>query len=501
MTQTLAAGPALVSRWEAGSDPYGRAVITAAVDARRMGVGSPLPAELLRFAAPGYLTRTQQATASANWFEAAMAYATQLLHGAAAALVPVGSDMGRVAGYDVADFLVQNGMRVRWKDVPPAEAWTAYATCATAANDLLASGEQAHRRMLLVEAEVLFHRAVENGSERAILELAQLFHQQGRIDGLEALPKSGPTAEFVARATASLRGQPVEPTGTRGLRLAVSASEGDDRAEGLLRAGAENDPDAALNLGYLLLERRQYEEAQEYLRRALSGSPAALIPLASALVALGRTAEAEELLREELSDGHPQARSMLVDMWEAQGRHAEAEQNLRAAVSANEYGAWETLAARLQDWDRFEDAEVVLRGAVAAGRFGSWHALARCRQTMGRTDEAEAALRQGAEAGDVMSRDSLTQWFLDRGRVRDAEEVLRVAVHHDDPMAVEQLVRLLTGQDRADECEAFLREVVAAGVLDADVALVRLLRERGRQREAAVLQRYGLKPDGTLAGD
>ena len=97
LTQTLAAAPQLVARWQdaQGSDPYAWAVLTAAADAARLGARAPLSPGLLRAAAPGYCTSAQQAEAPENWFEQALAYATEKLHGAAAALAPAGPAWAR----------------------------------------------------------------------------------------------------------------------------------------------------------------------------------------------------------------------------------------------------------------------------------------------------------------------------------------------------------------------------------------------------------------------
>jgi hypothetical protein len=59
VTQTLAGGPDLVSRWENAPDAYSRAVIHAAVDARRLGHLNSLPAELLRALGASMLTGPQ----------------------------------------------------------------------------------------------------------------------------------------------------------------------------------------------------------------------------------------------------------------------------------------------------------------------------------------------------------------------------------------------------------------------------------------------------------
>ena len=90
LTQTLAAAPQLVARWQDAqtASPYAWAVLTAALDAARLGARAPLSADFLRAAAPGYCTSQQQAEAPDDWFEQALAYATGKLHGAAAALAP-----------------------------------------------------------------------------------------------------------------------------------------------------------------------------------------------------------------------------------------------------------------------------------------------------------------------------------------------------------------------------------------------------------------------------
>ena len=99
LTQTLAAAPQLVARWENAKTaaPYVWAVLTAALDAARLGVRAPLSIDLLRPAAVGYCTDVQQAEAPDNWFEQALAYATGKLHGAVAALSPTGPGMGQAA--------------------------------------------------------------------------------------------------------------------------------------------------------------------------------------------------------------------------------------------------------------------------------------------------------------------------------------------------------------------------------------------------------------------
>ena len=70
LTQTLAAAPQLVARWQDAqtASPYAWAVLTAALDVARLGSRGPLSTGLLRAAALGYCTSLQQAEAPEDWW-------------------------------------------------------------------------------------------------------------------------------------------------------------------------------------------------------------------------------------------------------------------------------------------------------------------------------------------------------------------------------------------------------------------------------------------------
>ena len=149
VTQYLAGVPDLLDRYDGrGRDPYGQAVITAAMDATRLGHASPLSTDLLRAAAGNYCTSQQQAEAPDNWFEQAMAYATGKLRGAVAALNPAVAGMVQVVGYRVADYLDQYGRRTRQDQLGPASLWDALTAHTTSTSDLtrLAQAAQGRRR-------------------------------------------------------------------------------------------------------------------------------------------------------------------------------------------------------------------------------------------------------------------------------------------------------------------------------------------------------------------
>jgi hypothetical protein len=125
--QVLGAARELAHWWEQAPDEdcHGKALITAAIDARRVGISTPVTEECLREAAHGYLLPRQQARAPRDWFAQGMAYATTQLLGATSALVPTATQMADTIGYNAADFLQQYGMRrLRTEPIPQA-AWRA----------------------------------------------------------------------------------------------------------------------------------------------------------------------------------------------------------------------------------------------------------------------------------------------------------------------------------------------------------------------------------------
>ena len=223
LTQTLAAAPQLIDRWEdaRAADPYAWAVLTAALDAARLGTRAPLTVGFLRDAAPGYCTSRQQAEAPASWFEQALAYATEQSHGAAAALDPAGGGMGQIAGYIPADYLIQHASRERRHARVPPSTWDAILNHIRDPDDAARLADSARRRLLYCYAIPLYRRVADAGDEYAAYELAGLLADRGDLDGLRTRADAG--------------------GGAAAYRLAgLLFSRGDlDQAEQILRASAD----------------------------------------------------------------------------------------------------------------------------------------------------------------------------------------------------------------------------------------------------------------------
>jgi hypothetical protein len=239
-------------------------VLTAALDVARLGGRAPLPADLLRAAAPGYCTSVQQAEAPGGWFERALAYATEKLHGAAAALSPAGAGvMGQVAGYTVADYLLQHATRERIPARVPASTWDAILSYVREPADAVRLADSARNRRLYQHAIPLYRRAADGGDWYVAVRLDGLLAERGDLEGLRARADAG---DLFATA-----------------RLTELLAERGDVDE--LRAQADaGDKHAAVVLAGLLAERGDVDELRA---RADAGDLLAALELADLLAERG----------------------------------------------------------------------------------------------------------------------------------------------------------------------------------------------------------------------
>jgi uncharacterized protein YidB (DUF937 family) len=169
LTQYLAGGRGLLRRYHGpGGDSYGQAIITAAMDAARLGYAGPLPAAVVQDAAAGYLAGVPAAGASRR--AAALAWASAEFDGAVRALEPVPLSAGAgPAGYRIAGYLDQYGRCTRQDQLVPASVWGALiaGSAAGSAGDLARVAQAARDRGLYPHAAALWTAAVSAGSADA----------------------------------------------------------------------------------------------------------------------------------------------------------------------------------------------------------------------------------------------------------------------------------------------------------------------------------------------
>jgi hypothetical protein len=345
LTQTLAAAPQLVARWQdaQAASPYGWAVLTAALDATRLGAGAPLSVDLLRGAAPGYCTSQQQAEAPDNWFEQALVYATGKLPGAAAALSPAGAGMGQVAGYTVADYLVQHVTQQRRYERAPASFWDAVLGHIRDPVDAARLADSARNRLLYRYAIPLYRHAAGAGDELADAWLADLLAARG---GRDAVSGPGRLLAVIDKLGELVRAGGRDAT-WRPLAEQMAARGELDELRGRADAG---DREAASELARLLAALGELDELHA---RADAGDRDAASELAEQLAARGELDE----LRGRADAGDGPAAQWLARLLAARGDLDE----LRARTDAGDRFSSRTLPGVLEKRGHGEEAERLRR--------------------------------------------------------------------------------------------------------------------------------------------
>ena len=454
LTQTLAAAPQLVARWEGARDgsPYGWAVLTAALDVARLGARAPLSAEFLRAAAPGYCTSAQQAKAPGNWFEQALAYATAELHGAAAALSLVGSGvMGQVAGYTVADYLLQHASRERRAVRVPASTWDALLLHICDPGDIGRLAGSASGRLLYCYAIPLYRDAADAGDGYAARRLAGLLHERGDLDG----------AVQIMRARADASDRPASE------QLAGLLYEHEDLDELRARADA-GDGAAAEQLAGLLYE---HEDLDELRARADAGDGAAARLLARLLARRGDLDGAVQIMRARADAGDGAASEQLAGLLY---EHEDLDE-LRARADAGDGAAARLLARLLARRGDLDGAVQIMRARADAGDGAASEQLARLLARGGDLDE----LRARADAGDGYAARLLAGLLARRGDLEGAVQIMRARADAGDGAAAEQLADLLYERGDLDGAVQIIRAQADAGDGAVTWLLARLLAQRG----------------------
>ena len=187
--QFLAGAPELLARYR-NAPPAAAALIHAAMDGRRLGMGIGLPQAFLEAAASGYLTSIDWDALDEDWLEQALAYTAVPCKGVRGPLTRIRSHPARsrapgeqlaggpagLAGmplYRLADYLEQDGRNRRKGQFPPADFWAAAAGHAFP-SDQAALGDAANARGLYRDATQLHKNAAADGNVRAVFYLSNL---------------------------------------------------------------------------------------------------------------------------------------------------------------------------------------------------------------------------------------------------------------------------------------------------------------------------------------
>ncbi len=465
LTQTLAAAPQLVARWQDAqtASPYAWAVLTAALDAARLGARAPLSSNLLRGAAPGYCTSQQLAEAPGNWFERVLAYATGKLHGAASALSPAGSGMGQISGYIVADYLIQHASRERRNERVPASTWDAILSHLRDPADTARLADSARRRLLYRYAIPLYRHVANVGDQEAASRLADMLARRGDRDG----------AAQVLRARADAGDWP------DAWQLAV-VLDLPGALDGLRARADVGGYPAASRLAYMLARRGDLDGLRA---RADAGDEAAARQLAGLLARRGDLDE----LRARADAGDQEAAwqlaGLLADLLARRGDLDE----LRARADAGDQEAARQLARLLAQRGDLDE----LRGRADVGGYPAASRLTVWLVWRGALDELRARADTGDQAAARQLAGMLARLLAQRGDL----DGLRARADAGDQEAAWQLARLLARRGDLDE----LRAQAITGNDYAAALLAMALTMQGCGEEAERLRRFGLNLDGSTA--
>lgn len=429
ITQFLAGAPALLDRYEhATAGP--RALLEAAIDARRLGHGPDLSMPLLVDAAEAYLSDTEWDLLPENWVETSLEDLATPVRGARGTLHrrrrPRGA--GRVSAdgapvYRLADYLEQVGRRRRRLVRIPELFWQSVMRHCRGA-DTEALGEAAWSRGLLRTACEIWIRG--GCEERAAEALADV----GRTD--EALELYALSAERGAHE-ARLRGASLLAAADRDTYWRGFWDETPRRLQEALywfeRAADCGYPAALRHAGEHLADVDELDRALEWFRRAAEGGDsAALLQAAVRLASAGRFGEA-------------------LQWFESAFAHGSLDGLVRAGTVLGEAG-----------WPR-----AAQRWFVRAARAGHREALIRAAECLAASGMLEAALELFDQVGSDCALRRAGDHLVGAGYPEEALTWYRRAADRGDIAALSCGAFVLMSSERIEEALQWYQEAASRG--------------------------------------
>ncbi|MDJ0342794.1 hypothetical protein QMK19_23100 [Streptomyces sp. H10-C2] len=522
VTQDLAGAPELLRRYEGGT-PVAQAILEAAMDARRLGVGLHLPEAFLTDAAVDYLADIDYQQLDVDWTQAASRAYRELAEpvpGKQAPLSPVRQRPERqppgtthvhasgqtpaVPQLKLADFLEQHGHTTRRHQCPPASFWHAAHTHISRIDDLIELIRVAEAKHRLRWAHHLLQKAADAGDPGALVCLAEQQTEAGDVVAAHALlVRAADAGDMkVLVGLAEQREREGDPEGAEILALRAAAAghtqalvrlaecreeTGDlQTADVLLQLAAEaGNTDALFELAQRQQAAGDEEAAQALeLRSAAAGDDRALRWLAQRREQAGDLAAAEALLCWAVSSSHLGALISLAELRERAGDFDAAEFLLGRAIVSGDTSALLRLAVMREAAGDSTGAEALLRGSPDVSVAPILMRLTEIRERAGDPDGAETLAARAADGGDTSALVWLAELRERAGDRQGAEVLTRWSAGRGRSIA---LARLATWRERAGDpkrAQDLLRQAAETGDVGALRRLAEL-RERAGDLEGA----------------
>ncbi|WP_019927383.1 caspase, EACC1-associated type [Nocardia sp. BMG111209] len=228
------------------------------------------------------------------------------------------------------------------------------------------------------------------------------------------------------------------------------------------RAADAGNADAMNSLGWLLEERGELREAEDWYRKAAAaGDARTMNKLGWLLERRGELREAEDWYRKAAAAGNAYAMNNLGGLLEQRGDLAEAETWFRRGADVGNKSTMASLGYLLQRRGDLAEAETWFRRGAGAGNMAAMGALGYLCEERGDLAEAETWYRHAEAAGSLAAMNSLGNLFMRRGDLAEAETWYRRGADDGDPDAMTNLGNLLEAHGDLAEAESWYRR--AAG--------------------------------------
>ena len=499
IAQHLAGAPELLTRYY-GASAGARALLHAAVDARRLGVNLHLPLTFLTGAAPDYLNADAYDALTEDWLKRALDELAKPVHGNFAPLrlirkrldhrppgaTPTPPHAPVPAGplYRLADYLEQHGRHERRLVCPPASFWHAAWAHLTGADDLRHLALAARKRSRLYWAERLDQRAADAGNPDALCDLAWTREWAGDWVSAEDLRQRAADAGS-SWALLHL------------VRIRERAGDRVGAEAAFQRAYETEDNGVLCALAQMRQQAGDQSSAEDLLRRAINtGSTEALRQLGWMWHQAGERARAEDVFRHAADAGNTDALCELAWMREETGDQAGAKDLYQRAADAGDKNALLPLARMRQRAGDRTGAEELHRRFFYGG---SIDGLALEREMAGDWAGAKELYQRIADAGSTFGQLSLGRLQKKAGDWAGAEILFQRVADAGNSLGLIYLAEMRKEAGDLAGAERLYQRVVDAGDPDGLKYLSRMRKEAGDQAGAAHLQRYGLEPDGAPA--
>ena len=478
VTQYLAGAPDLLRRYTI-APPEARAVLDAAIDLRRLGYGSALPARLLEEAAPHYLSDTAWDLLPDQWMQQALAYTCQPARGTAGPLIRVrarpGTPQTPEVRYRLADFLDQHGRTTRAAAPVPDGLWTAMERHGDF-EYLPALASAARARGRFRAAHALLMKAADVGDPQALGAAARMLVDTGRRD------------EALAGLRVRADGGDGEAVGVAVDLLVESGRLGEAYAW-CARAG---DTEAMNAVAGTLAQAGQAPEAMTRMEHAAhAGDTTAFAATAALMEATGRTHEALPWWQRAAEAGNTEAQRSLTAALTANGQSEQALDWLKARAQEGDPTACGLIASVLESSGQSEQALPWYAKAADAGDRNAMTAAASLLRTTGRTEEAVAWYKRAADAGDLRAVSEVVSLLITANRQTEALQWAEARATTNGPDTLTPTAQAWEAAGHPEEALRWYRRASTAGDPAGLTAAARLLERTGRDREASELRRYG----------